>query len=408
MRIVFFYPDYKDRIGQVGRVEMPPLGMLSVCAVVELHGITVDVFPVNKDSEADDFPAADVYAYAITASATYPIFLAICPKLKNKAELHIAGNTHVTIFPEKVLAELQLDAVFCGEAEQAILEWISGGCNGRGIFRGKRVDINRFPFPARHLLPLERIYLNRRVGGKQDYILSLSTSRGCPFHCAFCAVQNRGAVSFSSRARLVREIKSILDNYPLCRGFVLLDETFTLSQRHVADTCDVFSRFGLPWECNSRADTLSENIIKKLVRSNCKEIKIGLETGSQQMADTMKKGLKLKEVEKTLTLAARHGLQTKLYILHGFPGENMNTTMETILFLKKMKVFVSRVAVYRFTPLPGSPIYSTQNLVAQNWQEYTIYGNNSHWWGTSADFVELELSYTLLVNVVEELFGKVN
>lgn len=408
MKVVFVYPYYTEKIGNLDRVEMPPLGMLSVCAVLESLGCEVEVCRLESNTNLDLFPMADVYAYAITASVTYPMFLEATPKLKSKAGIHIAGNTHASIFPEKTLEELKLDAIFCGEGEDAIKSWYLSGCQGRGIINGERVDINNIIFPARHLLPDRLIYLDHRVGGEYDNIISLISSRGCTFRCGFCAVQNRGKVSFSRVERFGEEVQKILTDYPLCQGFVLMDETFTINESHSIAISEIIGKTGLPWECNSRIDTLNKEIIQSLVQNKCEEVKIGIETGSQIMADNMNKNIDIKKGIDTIKTASSLGLKIKLYIMHGFPGENMKTTQETIRLLSYLRPYVDRVAIYRFSPLPGSPIFSSPKLRIGDWDNYTIYQNDIRWWGDQGDFEELERSYKKLIEVVQKNYGKIN
>lgn len=58
--------------------------------------------------------------------------------------------------------------------------------------------------------------------------------------------------------------------------------------------------------------------------------------------------------------------------------------------------------------MPGSPIYSSPELRMCNWDNYTIYQNNIHWWGNQRDFEELQQSYEKLVRKVLENYGKIN
>ena len=65
MKVVFLYPSYREKIRIPDRVEFPPLGMLSVCAVLEDMGHELSVFPLNMDTEPSLLPEADIYAYGI-------------------------------------------------------------------------------------------------------------------------------------------------------------------------------------------------------------------------------------------------------------------------------------------------------------------------------------------------------
>lgn len=408
MKIVFLYPHYVEKIGRKDRVEMPPLGMLSVCAALRSDKHEVQVFPLNDGLDIGMLPSADIYAYAITATVTYPIFKRVVPQIRSKAKLHIAGNAHASAFPNRTLSDLDLDAVFIGEAEESLKKWIDNGCQQRRIIVGDRVNINYLSAPARGLLPDKLIYLNHRVGGKLDNVISVTSSRGCPFKCAFCAVGNRGKVFFLNQETFQCQVARILEEYPACQGLVLMDETFTLNRDHALGICKVLGKTDLPWECNSRADTLSEDIMGALVDNNCQEVKVGMETGSQKMLDLMKKQINLTDAEATIKKAYGHGLRIKFYIMHGFPGEDLQTTYETVAFLGRMKKYLHRVVLYRFVPLPGSPIFGNNGIYKRGWKDYTIYDNQNHWWGSEQDFHNVVTGYAQLQTVIKELFGKIN
>jgi radical SAM superfamily enzyme YgiQ (UPF0313 family) len=199
------------------------------------------------------------------------------------------------------------------------------------------------------------------------------------------------------------ELRHILNNYPLCDGITLLDETFTLREEHAIGIIEIFKKYNMPFECNSRFDTLSHNVIKVLADSTCVEVRIGAESGSQTILDRMKKGTNVIKTKAVLKELHNSGLGVKLYIMHGFPGENMSTTRETIGYLEEVRKYIKRISLYRFTPLPGSPVYNSPEIIKHNTDDYTIYDNNEHWWGTEKDYLEMCSAYKTLEAKVNEI-----
>ena len=402
MKFVFLYYYYQEKIRDVKRTEFPPLGMLYICSIVENMGHEVEVFYFDSTTPIEEFPVADVYAYSISSTASYPVYLKVAPFLKNKYNKSFAGNTHASIFPNKVLRELNVDAVFVGESEETVQEWIRSGMKQKGVIFGNRKKDIDFPFPDRKLLPIEKIYMSNRIGGKSKYSISMISSRGCVFKCEFCAIQNRGKVSFRTLENFYNELLQIKKDFPLCDGITLLDETFTLNSKHAIGVANIFKDLNVPFECNSRIDTLNENIINALAEAPCKEIRIGLETGSQHLLDRMQKGIDLKKAKNVFRKLKDSGIPVKIYLMHGFPGENMNTTFETINYLQEISDCIQRISLYRFTPLPGSPIYKKNVTWGRNWEDYTIYDNNIHWWGSKEDYLEMTQSYKILEKVIKK------
>ena len=242
--------------------------------------------------------------------------------------------------------------------------------------------------------------MSNRIGGKSKYSISMISSRGCVFKCEFCAIQNRGKVAFRTLENFYNELLQIKKDFPLCDGITLLDETFTLNSKHAIGVANIFKDLNVPFECNSRIDTLNENIINALAEAPCKEIRIGLETGSQHLLDKMQKGIDLKKAKNVFRKLKDSGIPVKIYLMHGFPGENMNTTFETINYLQEISDCIQRISLYRLTPLPGSPIYKKNVTWGRNWEDYTIYDNNIHWWGSKEDYLEMTQSYKILEKVI--------
>lgn len=408
MNIVFLYYYYQDRIRDKKRVEFPPLGMLYLCAALEKSGHNIKVVYFDENTEPASIPDADIYAYSISATATYPVYLQLREKLNGRAKYNIAGNTHATIFPQKVLEEMALDVVFVGEGEEVVPEWIKKGCRERGIIRGKRVELENLPFPARHLVPDDKIYMNNRVGGGSKNSISMISSRGCVYGCKFCAIQNRGKVKFRSTVDFENEVKFILNNYPLCDGITLLDETFTLNTKHAVGIANIFKKHKMKWECNSRVDTIDNTIISALKNSDCQEIRLGIESGSQKMIDLMAKKIDLEDAAITIRKLYESGIPVKLYIMHGFPGENIETSLQTVDYLNRLRNYIHRISLYRFVPLPGSPIFEEGTLNIHDWSDYTIYENNSHWWGSEEDYEQMTVGYSLVEECVNSINRKQN
>lgn len=380
--------------------------MLYVCAALESIGEEVEVFCFDENTAVSEFPSGDIYAYSISSSASYPLYLSLAPKLKSKAKIHIAGNTHVTIFPEQVLNEMNLDAVFCGPGEKALTEWVQDGLKKRGVIKGSIIEELTLPFPARHLLPEKYVYMENRVGGKSKNSISMISSRGCTFQCRFCAIQNKGRVIYRNTNDFENEVKDILYRYLKCDGITLMDETFTFNTEHAINVSKVFGKYGLKWECNSRIDTLNEEIIKALSDNNCMEVRIGIETGSQKLLNLMSKGFDIDEAYETLVKIKLSGLKVKIYLMHGYPGEDSTTTNDTISFLQKVKPYIDRVSLYRFTPLPGSKVFDDCNLNIKDWSKYSIYNEGVQWWGTKAQYDEMDAAYYELKKIVDTINNK--
>jgi radical SAM superfamily enzyme YgiQ (UPF0313 family) len=143
--------------------------------------------------------------------------------------------------------------------------------------------------------------------------------------------------------------------------------------------------------------------------AGCIELKFGIESGSEQILQAMGKNITCNQIRRTVALASSVGIRVKAFLVHGFPGETLETTRETISLLKEVGHMIDRVSLFRFVPLPGSYVFRNAKAYGltiperiEDWEKFHIYHNDYHWWGNVDDFREVENSYKELAEFVEE------
>jgi radical SAM superfamily enzyme YgiQ (UPF0313 family) len=150
-----------------------------------------------------------------------------------------------------------------------------------------------------------------------------------------------------------------------------------------------------------------------MAASGCIEVKYGMESGSESLLKAMRKNTKRHQIRRAINAAVDVGIAAKVFVIHGYPGENMETTNETITLLAELGPTVSRVSLFRFVPLPGTQVYAQAgehgvrgtHLQADwdgDWAKFHIHHNERHWWGTDAQWAETERSYRMLRAFVED------
>ena len=132
--------------------------------------------------------------------------------------------------------------------------------------------------------------------------MNLMTSRGCPYHCAFCLwPQNMYGHKqrFRSLDNVFAEIRLLVGRYGV-RELNIDDGTFTTRRQRVIEFCQRLKkeRFKLVWTCNGRVDNLDDEMLGEMKQSGCKMIRLGVESGSQDVLDNIRKGLTLKQIEE--------------------------------------------------------------------------------------------------------------
>ena len=174
------------------------------------------------------------------------------------------------------------------------------------------------------------------------------------------------------------------------------------------EICESISQFNLPWSALSRVDTIDDEIVSALHRSGCIELKFGLESGSNLMLKKMNKGFNVQQAQNAIDICARYGIRVKLFLIHGFPGENMETTQETIEFLEKNAHIINRVSMFRWTPLPGSYVYNNAAMYGLDpkmleFDNAVIYSKESNWFADPSINKEVDEAYVVLKNRIEKM-----
>jgi radical SAM superfamily enzyme YgiQ (UPF0313 family) len=272
-------------------------------------------------------------------------------------------------------------------------------------------SIDQLPLPARHLLPVEDFVISDRLAGANIRMAHVMLSRGCPFPCSFCAA-GQTRIQYRSGTSARHELTHLITAYGI-EGFAIVDDNFIVNKQKVGDICEHIDDLDLRWSALSRVDTIDEPLLKKMAGAGCIEIKYGMESGSEALLKAMRKNTKQKQIKRAIRLTVDVGIAAKVFVIHGFPGENASTTAETIELLGELGSSISRVSLFRFVPLPGTQVYAQADRYGirgthaqpdwdDDWSKFHIHHNERRWWGTDAQWAELEQSYLRLKEFVEE------
>jgi anaerobic magnesium-protoporphyrin IX monomethyl ester cyclase len=346
--------------------------------------------------------------------------------------LVMVGGLHCALYPRQTLWEFTADVAVIGQCEQTIGAILAAG--HRRDFRGipgvvwwdetgeareqppVRLprSLDDVPLPARHLLPPDELVVTGRLAGTGVRMTHVAFSRGCSFDCAFCSA-GRTAVRYRSGADAQRELLELVDAYGI-EGFAIVEDNFTVSRRDVLDIAEAITGLHLAWSAPSRVDTIDPEVLAALARAGCIELKFGMESGSSRMLAAMGKRTSPEQIRQAIEWTVRAGIDAKVFVVHGFPGEDAASTAETIALLKSLGTAISRVSLFRFVPLPGSPVYERAEDFGVHgthreagwdgdWSKFHIHHNARRWWGDASKQREVQESYAELQAFVEEHYN---
>jgi radical SAM superfamily enzyme YgiQ (UPF0313 family) len=378
--VLFINPGWGGIVSKRGsrfNRKWPPLCLLNCASLLEKEGIKSELI----DLRAEELNPLEISEKASGAErvfvTTSPIDRWQCPnielkdfyetlKLIPKHNLYIMG-AHGTMFPERVLNETCARAVIMGEPEMTVLELCKtddiSGVSGIAYIRSGQIiqnperrlmNMNELPVPAYYLVDINR-YEYELLG---DRLALLETSRGCPFSCTYCYQGMYGWRSLRRKSveNVTNEVDYVVKTAG-ARSLYFIDLEFTLDKEFVHQICDHMIRevYNLKWCCQTRADTVDMNLLKKMKEAGCKLIHYGVETGSEKVMDIINKNIKLFEIENGISMTKKTGIETACFFIFGFPGETVDDMEATIRFALKLNP--TYASFHIATPYPGTEIY---------------------------------------------------
>jgi radical SAM superfamily enzyme YgiQ (UPF0313 family) len=432
MRVALVYPEVLDLARfKEKRKEFPPFGVLYLASVAEQAGHEVTIFKVNDQDWRLDLSGFEAVGFSIPSSATYSVIKRSRMDSTYEGDpLIMVGGVHPNFYPELTLTDIRPHVVGVGEGEDTFLELLNeartrrfdrvgGVCypSPRGPARTRpRVpmrDIDVLPLPARHLLDQNDLVMADRLSNTDLRMAHCMFSRGCPFPCRFCAAaQTRIQYRSGASARL--ELEHMIEAYNI-DGFAIVDDNFVVNKAKVREICLSIQDLNLRWSALSRVDTVDQALLDDMAGSGCIEVKFGMESGSEALLKAMRKNTKQHQIRSAVHMARQAGIKVKLFLIHGYPGENLDTTRETMELLGELADGIERVSLFRFVPLPGTYVYDHPEEFGLrhtdrdpgwdgDWSRFHIHHNDLHWWGGDQDFAQVEAGYTELRTMVDQLW----
>jgi radical SAM superfamily enzyme YgiQ (UPF0313 family) len=194
------------------------------------------------------------------------------------------------------------------------------------------------------------------------------SSRGCPFDCTFCAskVMWNRRVTYKSVDRVLTEMKYVKDRFN-SDYFTFWDETWTMNKKRVLEFSEKYNIDAM-WRCDTRADSLDEEMLIAMKKANLGQLSMGIETSDEDILKKINKNETQKDFIKAAELLDKHDIQWKAYMIIGFPEDTEEKILKSIEFIKKLNPF--RITLSFFTPYVGTQLYEqtkTMGLIDDNY-----------------------------------------
>lgn len=360
-------------------MRIAPLAHLFVGGALKREGYEPKVFHINSENlnkAVKDILSIDpmfVGFSVITGNQTRESANLSRMLKKEKPELPIIwGGVHPSLLPKETVKEDYIDYVVNGEGDSIIIdiarmfegktraEDILGLCykrNGIPILNGPRPlieDLDQLDLDF-DLIDVES-HLEHEWNNKR--VLGFITSRGCPFNCGFCFNQrfNQRRWRAQSDKKVIEKVSYLKDKYGI-DGIKFYDDLlFSNPQRAVR----LLEAINLPWYGEVRVGMLHDDLVKKLVSKQCRELLLGLESGSDRMLKLMNKLQTVEQIKRGIkALTKAPDLKPVGSFIMGMPTESKEETFQTVdLALELSEIHPRmRFSFGFYLPYPGADLY---------------------------------------------------
>lgn len=326
----------------------------------------IDLRGINREWAIYHIPECDVYLQSVyTLDWEEQIATVREIRKNNPTALHFAGGPHVTEFPEESLKTF--DTLILGEGEELIVQALRDVQQKKvkRIYRNEcPVDVDAYPVPRRHYMPKTAVVrknlltLKHQKGIEDLWGTTVIFSRGCPFKCAFCAMpKTRVAKGIRYRRPdlVAEEIEYLKRDYGI-QGISLLDEIgIPLQRAHAIAHLEAIGSTGIAWRGQCRVDGITPEIAKLARESGCLAMGLGVESAWQPSLDAINKKIKVARARDTIRILKESGIEVRLYMIFGLPGEPPDIQERTWEFIQETDPDLVYLSL--FTIRPGTAVF---------------------------------------------------
>ncbi|HPQ54792.1 MAG TPA: radical SAM protein [Spirochaetota bacterium] len=365
MKVLLTYLcNYEDRRDY--HISLMPVGVTAIGAFLEQrgHDVTIANFSMTGHRRAvkkiGEIKPEIVGISVFTHNRSESLKLVRALKKAHPGILIVIGGPHATFLAGEILRHYpEIDYVIQGEGEKAFQQIITAEENHAP--RAKNIidqvpvnDLDTLPVPSGFSGPMIDVNTNEEF----KYII---TSRGCPHHCSFCCSPNfwKRKVRFRSPEHILKEVEGLYRKHGIIY-FSIRDDNFTLRKERVLEFSRLLQKSGMymMWNCQSRVDTVDEEMVREMKRAGLEHIQFGVESGSERILKKYDKSITIEQIKQAAAVTRKAGAYLSIYLMTGMEGETYSDTKKTISLIRSILPgdgIVSPVALY-----PGTKLYEDE------------------------------------------------
>ncbi len=371
-----------------------PLGIMYLASALRDHGYeNIRLLDMRPDlmsvGEAIEEIVSFRPMFVGLSSLSYeaPVVAEIVKSIRDfNPDIHIClGGPFPTSMREDTFKIVSADSIVIGEGEKAIVSLMQGIANSNNsprtmkmncvpgvLFRsGKDIagtqeskyiqDLDNIPLPAWDMIDLTKYFgtVNLNYFLKYPNYMSIITSRGCPYNCAYC--HNVMGRTFRKRSvdSVLREVYLLANEYGI-REFHIIDDSFNIdlerAKQILEGIANISTGLSLAFPNGIRADRVDEEFFVKAKRAGLYKTSIAIETVSARLQKKIKKYLNLEKVEDAIRICDQLDILSHGFFMLGFPTETEEEMRQTIEFAISSRLHSANFFIV--TPYEGTEIYN--------------------------------------------------
>lgn len=365
---------------------LPPIGLGYIATQLSESGIDVEIIDCVKlrlgvtdiikviEEKSPEYIGINIF------TQNYELVKYILENCHTSGTFFLGGQVVKNIYRNVLEWEVQSQLVLIiGEGELILPAITTNTCKENPIYVNSnkmiyRVNKDSIYFPIDLVnIRLNRTFLHNEII-KNHYSLfeiSIVTSRGCMYDCAFCGGARSLNQDVTIRIRepqdIISEIQEILLIYPDVTCIRVIDDLFLRNRESLINAINVFSQFkDLYWRGMAHISSMANalDLLEELIKSGCKELFIGIESGSSRIRTLINKAGTVNQVISIVKAILDAGIDVKGYFMYGFPSETVeefDMTYSLALELKSISDSTKgnfRCSVFQFRPYHGTRLYS--------------------------------------------------
>lgn len=288
--------------------------------------------------------------------------------------LIIAGGAHATLAKDGIFEDFPMIQGICiGEGEIPLVELCQRLDKNEDYhsiqsfyFRAHdgitKNPISPLPYIDTLTLPDYTLFEYEKIIEDNGGSFPMLISRGCPYSCYYCCnhrfreiyPNKHEYVRFPSVRRAIDIIKSNLSLYPYAKRILFNDDILVLNKKWLYDFCSAYSKeIGVPFRCNARAESITDDVVKCLKRAGCLSIAFGIESGDEWLrTHILNRTYSNKEIKEAFRVTRQNGLKTFSYNMVGLPFETKRMAEDTLNFNIACRPDFGKC--FYFYPFPGT------------------------------------------------------